>query len=157
MRQDSTSLDRLHDIVLPPDVPWWPLAPGWYVVIAVVTLVAAGLARRSWKRWQANAYRRAALRELRTLRDAPAIAELLRRAALASVPRSIVAERTGQAWADWVAAHCSEAMPPEVHRQLASGAYRRPGKASDLDALRAYAARWITQHSSADSAPARAR
>ena len=36
MTPDPTSLERLHDIVLPPPVPWWPPAPGWYWVMGLL-------------------------------------------------------------------------------------------------------------------------
>ena len=146
MNELTTSLDALNDIVLPPAVPWWPPAPGWYGVIALLILVASWLALRSWKRWNADAYRRAALRELADLRDAPAIALLLRRTALAVVPRSVVAEKTGIAWADWLAAQCTGSMPADVRRMLTAGVYGRPDADSDVSALRDYAARWIARH-----------
>jgi hypothetical protein len=148
MTQDPTSLDRLHDIVLPPTVPWWPLAPGWYVLLGLLTLAAAWLAWRFWQRWRANAYRRAALRELTALRDAPAIAELLRRTALAVAPRAAVAEKTGNAWADWLVAQSAEAMSPEVRQLLSVGVYGPPVPDREVSALRDYAARWISRHRS---------
>lgn len=146
MNETATSLDRLHDIVLRPAVAWWPLAPGWYVLLAVILLVAALLGWRIWKRWQANAYRRAALRELQALHDAPAIAELLRRTALAVVPRHVVAAKTGASWADWIARQSSEAMSPEVRELLTAGIYGRPATDRDVDALRDFARGWIARH-----------
>lgn len=146
MTQDATSLDRLHDIVLPPDVAWWPLAPGWYALLVLALAVGGGWGWRAWRRRRASAYRRAALRELETLRDAPAIAELLRRTALAAAPRVEVASRSGPAWAEWLAVRCPETMPDEVRRHLESGVYRRAGAERDFTALRDYAARWITRH-----------
>ena len=146
MTDSATSLERLHNLVLPPDVPWWPLAPGWYAVFALALAAATLLGRRAWKRRQANAYRRDALRELATLRDAPAIAELLRRTALAIAPRPVVAAMTGTAWTNWLAAQSPETLPPEVRRLLSVGVYSHQTTGSDLGALRDYAARWIVRH-----------
>jgi hypothetical protein len=146
MTLDPTSLDRLHDLVLPSAVPWWPPAPGWYVVLALLVLAAGWLAWRFWKRRRANAYRRAALRRLATLRDAPAIAELLRRTALAIMPRPVVAAKTGTAWTDWLAEQCPETMPDAVRTQLTAGVYGRPAADREVGALRDYATRWIARH-----------
>jgi len=41
-----------------------PPALGWYVVAGAIALVAGRIAWRSWRRWRAAAYRRAALAEL---------------------------------------------------------------------------------------------
>lgn len=146
MNDPATSLDRLHDVVLPPTVPWWPPAPGWYVVFGLALGAAALLAWRAWKRWQADGYRRAALRELTAAADAPAIAELLRRTALAFAPRPVVAAKTGAAWADWVAAQSDEAMTAQVRELLAGGVYAGPAADRDVRALADYAARWIASH-----------
>jgi len=151
MTTDPASLDRLHDLVLPPAVPWWPPAPGWYAVIVLLLLAAGWLGWRLWQRWQANRYRREALRILATLADAPAMAELLRRTALAMAPRIVIAGKTGEAWVDWLAAQCPEAMPATVRAQLAAGIYARPAADEDLGALRAYTARWIARHRPAAS------
>jgi hypothetical protein len=40
---DLTSLENLYDIVMPPPIPWWPLAPGWYVVGGVLVQTADGV------------------------------------------------------------------------------------------------------------------
>ena len=52
MNESPTGLDRLHDIVLPPPIPWWPPAPGWYVVLGVLLLAGLAAAWWSWKRWR---------------------------------------------------------------------------------------------------------
>ena len=122
----ATSLDRLHDLVLPPAVLWWPLAPGWYVVLGIAIVLVFVLLHRAWKRWRADAYRRAALHELDSIEDAVAMAELLRRTALAIAPRHVIAEKTGAPWLDWLAAQCPDAMPDTVCSLLTTGVYGRP-------------------------------
>jgi hypothetical protein len=99
---DPGSLDRLHDIVTPPPVPWWPPAPGWYVVGGVGLVLLGVAAWAAVGRWWAGRYRRAALRELDQLprggKVVPAVAELLKRTALAAFPRDRVASLTGDRW-----------------------------------------------------------
>ena len=148
MSDTPTSLDHLHDLVLPPAVPWWPLAPGWYAVIALALVAAAWMTLSVWRRWQANAYRREAMRELASLQSAEAIAELLRRTALAIAPRPEIAQRTGSAWLDWLVAQSPEPMPDTVRVQLTAGVYGPPAAGEGIDTLRDYAARWIALHQS---------
>jgi Domain of unknown function (DUF4381) len=144
---NDTSLERLHDVVLPAAVPWWPPAPGWYVVLALLLALAGWLAWRIWRSRRANAYRRAALRELAGLHEAPAIAELLRRTALAGAARRSVAAHTGTGWTDWLDAHDTDSMSAEVRRLLVDGVYgRRPVTDREVGLLRAYAAGWIVRH-----------
>jgi hypothetical protein len=146
MNDSAASLDHLHDLALPPQVSGWPPAPGWFVVIALALIAASWLALRLWRRWQANAYRRAALHELKSLETPAAIAELLRRTALAVSPRSSVAELIGPAWPDWLTAQSPEPMPELVRTQLTAGIYQAPSSDPDLAPLKIYATRWITHH-----------
>ncbi|MBI4862589.1 MAG: DUF4381 domain-containing protein [Candidatus Riflebacteria bacterium] len=146
MNPDPTGLAALHDIALPPAVPWWPPAPGWYLVLALLALAATVVTRRVIRRWQADAYRRAALGELASLHDAPAIAELLRRTAIAAAGRPAVAGLTGSAWTDWLAARGPEAMPQGVREMLTAGVYRRQLAGQQAGQLSRYAARWIRGH-----------
>jgi hypothetical protein len=100
---DPASLQNLNDIVAPGPVPWWPPAPGWYVVLLVLAgLLLWGLFRfvRWWRR---NGYRREALRELKEIRSAGTVKAdrlpvLLKRAALSAWPRAEVAALTGEEW-----------------------------------------------------------
>lgn len=106
MAADPTSLDALVDIVTPPAAPWWPPAPGWYVVIGAAVAAAEWAALRALQKWQANAYRRAALTEVDRIataaeNDADAwseLPEIVKRTALSAWPRSRVAALTGEEW-----------------------------------------------------------
>jgi hypothetical protein len=101
---DPTSLDRLNDIVLTGTVGWWPLAPGWYVLLSIATLALVFLGWRSWKSWRRNEYRRQALEELQRIRQDPqarslaALPALLKRVALHAWPRPVVAPLSGPDW-----------------------------------------------------------
>lgn len=113
MNPDPTSLDRLHDLVVPPPVPWWPLAPGWNWVLGFLLLAAIALGLQAFIDWQRNRYRREALAELarqeavladpaRRLVAVAAIAELVKRVALTAWPRERVAGLTGPAWTEFL-------------------------------------------------------
>jgi hypothetical protein len=142
MRDDAASLDRLHDIVLPPAVPWWPPAPGWIVLAVIVLLLLLWLAVRLRRRWQRTAHRREALRALRDAGDAGAVGALLRRTALAEYPREQIAALRGSAWVDWLAEQDPAALPAGLREQLVQGVYA-PSPRFD-PALREWAARWIS-------------
>jgi hypothetical protein len=96
-------LEGLKDVVLPAPVPWWPPAPGWYVVAALLLVAAAWIAWLVVRRHRRNAYRREALREIDALAassDVAPIPELLRRVALCAAPgaRVSVVAPVGDAW-----------------------------------------------------------
>jgi len=97
-------LAQLRDVHLPEQPGWWPPAIGWWVLALVLTtLLAAALL--FWRRWRANAWRRAALREHHRLQSAGAsmatvraLSVLMRRVALRVEPRQNVASATDQQW-----------------------------------------------------------
>jgi hypothetical protein len=98
MQETSTSLQNLHPIVMPEPVPLWPWATGWSVLLGFVLIAMAVFAWHSWRAWQANAYRRQALRELHGAGSAEHIPGLLKRTALAVFPRDQVAGVSGTGW-----------------------------------------------------------
>ena len=103
----------LRGLHLPEPVGWWPLAPGWWLLIAVLVVASALLIRTWLQRRARSAARRRALRQLEESRSAYAyhgnpvtlgaeVSELLRRTMLAYAPRAEVAGLTGDAWLAWL-------------------------------------------------------
>jgi len=103
----------IRDLHLPQAIGWWPLAPGWWVLIALVAAGLLYLLYRAYKKWRWNAARRVALGELARVRNeyasgmdavtlATELSELLRRTMLAYAPRNEVASLTGQSWLQWL-------------------------------------------------------
>lgn len=151
---DATNLDRLHDIVVPEPIPWWPPAPGWYFVMATAFFGVMFLIYLGWNRWRPNAYRRVALQELETAKTVGAISELLRRTALAVWPRTEVAALTGAAWPRWLETTAPIPMPEQVRDQLTRGIYDPRVQTDDLSELKRYASGWIRQHPFPPKTPA---
>jgi hypothetical protein len=136
----------LRDLHLPDAIGWWPLAPGWWVVLVVVAAALGYILWRAYKRWQFNAPRRFALRELARYEAAflehrdpvklgKQVSQLLRRGMLAYAPRDEIAGLTGEAWLAWL----DNGMPvPYFHteggKSLLNLPYRDPeGDFSDVD------------------------
>jgi hypothetical protein len=162
---DPTSLDKLFDIVTPAPVPWWPPAPGWFVVGGVAVVLAVWGAWHMWKFWRAQAYRRAALAEWqqiktqaddRTQRTAALqqLPELVKRTALAAFPREEVASLSGTAWLRFL--DCSGHTDAFTHGrgQLLSESAYDPRLIAQMDTAAAeellrIVHRWIGHHTTA--------
>ena len=57
-------LAQLRDIRLPTDISWWPLAPGWWVLMILAALTIGWLILSLTKRYRSRLYRRQALAQL---------------------------------------------------------------------------------------------
>ncbi|MEQ8661989.1 MAG: DUF4381 family protein [Gammaproteobacteria bacterium] len=128
----------LRDIQLPSPVPWWPPAPGWWVLAGLV-VVALALAVWAWRRHVARRLGRAALADIAAVEarfaaddDAHACARALSRLAhrmalVAAGPRA-----AASAGADWLAVLDSlgPAPLPEHLRPLLTRAPYAPAVAA---------------------------
>jgi hypothetical protein len=158
---------QLRDIHVAMGNPWWPPAPGWWLLLgAVVALVVlAWRFRGTWRvhvpipfvtlgdwRWDAG-------RALRQLRRNPGqaplktraaeLSELLRRIAMARHGRAACAGLHGEDWLGWLADHDPSGFDWRRDGRLlldAPYAPARPDRAreAELDRLIEAAGPWIT-------------
>lgn len=163
-----------------PQVGWWPLAPGWWLVILLVTALLFALGRALFRylratreRYRADAWRRTAKAELGLLRQRLGAQEapqtllseasvLIRRAMLAAHGRQDVAALQGQAWLQSLDAMSDSTRFTEGRAQLlASGPFQRSPActSADLtdifDAMESLFARAGSESNSGDDDPAR--
>lgn len=158
----NSSLNDLHDIILPHAPAEWPPALGaWLVAIFLIGIAVAGICamvrefRRRLPIWHA---RRAALDELETIANASGecvdtqlqsarLMALLRRCTLLVFPRETCAGLTGSAWFEFLDRHA-----PAPFLTTPAGAhwldvpYERPaGLPTSLvfNELVGYTERWI--------------
>lgn len=135
----------LRDLHLPDLIGWWPLAPGWWVLIALAT-IALGWLFKSYVQLRARgAVRRYALLQLKvliaefeqhhdTVKFSSKMSELLRRTMLAYSPRQQVAGLTGDDWLAWLDQDLETRLFQTVAgRKLLELPYRRPS--DDISAL----------------------
>lgn len=136
-------------------IGWWPPAPGWWVLLA---LVVAGLAALAWylrRHYRRNSYRRAALLRLQSLQadyathhDASTylaqLNALLKSVALRAYPRAQVAAKHGMQWRNFL----NQDMPPEFHFPAGFDAavYQKTCPDLDVAQLQAAARHWIRKH-----------
>ncbi len=105
-------LENLRDIHSPPPIPFWPPAPGWWILATLVLLcLITGWFFYQWQK--KRALRKAALIELNQLEQSLSehqdfslfsaeISTLLRRIALTKFKQSEVAGLTGNAWLEFL-------------------------------------------------------
>ena len=103
----------LRGLHLPDAIGWWPIAPGWWVIIVLFLAGLFLLSRHVVRQRSETAARRYALREFERATSAFAehgdpvrlgseASEILRRTMLAYAPRSDVAGLTGEEWLEWL-------------------------------------------------------
>ncbi len=166
----SPGLDQLRDIRGLDPLPWWPLAPGWWFVLAGILFLILVLyfAREWWSRRPGGDWRRDAGRQIRALRErlawadartlAGELSELLRRIAIARVGRRGCAGLVNEEWLAWLEAHDPTGFGWRSEGQiLIQLPYAPPGdrsSAAGLQRLVDAAEEWIRREDeSAQAAP----
>ncbi|MFI8744274.1 DUF4381 domain-containing protein [Pseudomonas sp. NPDC077186] len=160
-------LDQLQPLIDPPPVPWWPPAPGWWLLAVLLPLAGWGLWRllRRWRvhRRQVRAeaplepLRQAALAELAQLRKpydgAPAgpwlqqLNALLKRLCRERYPDSHSHVLSSRAWLAFLDNRCPAAGLTRW-MVLVEGAYKPQCTLSDkaIGELEQAVAIWIRKH-----------
>jgi len=104
---------QLRDIHGLDAIPWWPLAPGWWLAAAAM-LALLLLAWQMWQliRYPPGSWQREARRALRRLlqqqqqvgvkQTASELSELLRRVEIARFGRQRTASLSGKQWLEWL-------------------------------------------------------
>ena len=149
MESTTPTTLELRDIHLPDPISWWPLAPGWWFVLAAIVLIIAGvfLFRYYLKK---QALRKTVAAELESIcaqhkKDNNALvlvqslSILLRRACISFYPRSEVASLTGDAWLKFLDdsmsdSNCQNTFHSEHGRLLATAPYLAENSKLDIDA-----------------------
>ena len=148
-------LANLHPLREPELIGWWPLAPGWWLLLAIVLLCLATLVYILLRRYRANAYRRRALVQLQSLREQFSADEdsshyitdinaLLKSVALVAYPRREVAANSGQEWLSFL--NRSMGADDQFREDFATAAYQRACPEMDMERLHRVANRWINRH-----------
>lgn len=150
MSEDPASLENLHDIVeTVPVTLWWPLAPGWCVIVALLLLAVVIASFRCVVKRHRNAYRRWALKELDAAEDARQLPTLLKRVALVAYPREQVGALAGSSWLDFLNQEVPNCFDVDAASLLLELDYLPNVKATaeQLKALRCAIRRWTLEHS----------
>ncbi|WP_346839873.1 DUF4381 domain-containing protein [Microbulbifer sp. SAOS-129_SWC] len=153
--QEQKLLAQLHDIHQPAPVSWWPPAPGWWALAALVlAVIAAGLLwmQRRRQRRARNLYRVEATRLLRAVETDRAdatqqINEILKRVAVTSFGRAHCGNLTGERWLNFLHRSAAVDCPAAVRSALLEHLYRTDHPDPEAtEALRDFALRWVETH-----------
>lgn len=99
-------LNGLQEIALPEAASYLPQTIGWYLLLGAALCGLAWLGFNSYRKWQRNRYRRAALKQLQEIRHASGsdpsvlaeLPDLVKRTALGFSARTQVADLYGTDW-----------------------------------------------------------
>jgi hypothetical protein len=109
----NQALAELKDIHLPNPISFWPIAPGWYVLLALVLVLLSLVLRQVLRFRQRQQPKQQALKMLGSYQAeyekshnhqmiGAHISELLKRVALVYFPRSQVAGLEGDRWLEFL-------------------------------------------------------
>ncbi len=149
-------LSQLRDIHAAPSEPWWPPAPGWWVLALLVLILLIWFGRRLLAAYRVHQRRKQMLAWVDHLnvsidpqRDPQAYLSTLNRifklVALRAFPGQHCAALAGQDWADFLKDNMKGPLPAEPLNVLASGPYD-PAPGFDPDKMSELTRFWIKQH-----------
>ncbi|AML51124.1 DUF4381 domain-containing protein [Falsihalocynthiibacter arcticus] len=146
----TLSLSELYDELIPPaapaDISMFPQTVGW-IWLGLAILATLGFLLNLWLKYRReNAYRRAAIGALKRAGDDPvALANVLRKTALAAFPRQDVAGLIGDSWLAFLDSTAGKPLFTDTAAgtALIHAPYQSTHMPSDLPAR---AKEWVTSH-----------
>ena len=143
---------ELRDIHLPPDPSWFPPAPGWWILAALLIILLVWLFRVIAKRLRKRRWLAALQGEVDSIesdhaehgdqrKTTAAVSQLLRRAALRLDPRA--AAYQGSDWLTWLDAHGGTTEFVDGPGRVLIDAPWRPSPDVDIHILLALTSGWL--------------
>lgn len=150
-------LAALHPLRTPEPLPWWPPAPGWWLLCALLLAALAWAAWRGWRHYRNNQYRRTARQAVQAILarhaghgdSARTLGELntvLKAVALRSCPRAEVASLSGERWRSFLNAGLEQARSPLRFPEAVARAHAPAPGPIDSAALQRCADTWLRRH-----------
>ena len=149
-------LSQLKDIHVAPAAPWWPPAPGWWVLAKALLIVLLWAGIRLTMYLRKLALKRRVIRQLKACQqdfgvngDVRALASrvnlILKRVALRRFGRKQISMLHGIAWARFLCESGGQPDSGSSWRQLAMAPYRAQ-PVMDADTSLELARGWVRQH-----------
>ena len=153
----ANPLDQLRDIHLPEPVSWWPLAPGWWILIIGGGVLSAWLIHYLYRRYRANRYRRQALQQLKQLQltgnpqqQLRELFELLKRTANSTYPNRHPGSKGIELFICFLQNSCDKSVFENLDLQLDKALYSNSEpRSSNSEQLFEDARIWIKEHKAA--------
>lgn len=149
----ANPLDLLRDIHLPEPVSWWPLAPGWWILIIAGCLLSGWLIRLWYRRYTAKLYRRQALVRLYQLESAESpqqlrdLFELLKQTAISAYPNRHPGSWSIEPFIGFMQLSCDKPVFDQLNLDMDKALYgSSPLNKEAIHPLFADAKTWIKQH-----------
>ena len=154
--QGTDLLAQLRDIHAAPAAPWWPPAPGWWMLFITLAFLLFLLARKGLGAWKRRLQRRRLLRWVDEIdeyidpQSAPqefleAINRIFKIVAIQAFPDQACARLQGEAWAGFLEQSLRSSQDAKHLAVLAFGPYQ-PQPEFDPEAMSRLARRWIMRH-----------
>jgi len=149
-------LSQLRDIHSAAPVPWWPPAPGWWVLALLVLVLLVWMGRRVLARYRLHQRRKQMLGWVEHLNAnidpdrypqeyLSTLNRIFKLVALRAFPERQCALLNGQEWADFLIEKMKNRPSAESLAVLASGPYD-PAPKFDPGQMSELTRHWIKQH-----------
>lgn len=135
----------LKEIRYPSNIDWWPMALGWWFILAIIVCAIIVFAMRFLRNFKRNKKRRIALNELHRIRNDEIICSdvslltnklsiLIRKSMLAYESRDAVAGLVGEEWLEFLDQNLEEKYFSQgIGRSLVLFPYQNPKDLTSID------------------------
>ena len=149
----DASLNNLHDIMVPEAIGFFPLAPGWVIVLLLGITLIFHFAVIAYKRYKKEQYRRDALAELKTLHSPTkenflTLLSLAKRVGIFAYGRGTIAKLDGDAWWDFMQGHSKAKIALDLRSTIQKLLYDERSVMDDesFHAVFTFVKVWIETH-----------
>ena len=149
----EASLNNLHDIMLPEAVGFFPLAPGWYILLLLFLTLLFHFALKGYRSYKKEQYRRDAFEVLAGLQqknreNTKALLSLAKRVGLSAYGRENIAILNGDDWWDFMEEHSQAKVGSTLRKEIQIFLYQDAATFSEstFDAVLDFVTEWITTH-----------
>ena len=150
---EQASLNNLHDIMTPEAVGFFPLAVGWYVLIALVMALLFHFGIQKYKEYKNSQYKREALKELESYtksskKETISLLSLAKRVGIVAYGRKSMAKLSNDSWWNFMEEKSTVKVDGTLRESLSKLLYDASYTVDTklFEQIKALVTLWITTH-----------